>query len=68
MTTEEMIAWIDAASYEDLLRNWRFAPAGDPFFMDEVGRHYRAVMEQRRNEVGPEAHIAASKTIGLGLP
>ena len=64
MTTEELIAWIDQASYEDLLRKWRFAPAGDPFFKDEVGRHYKAVMAQRRNEVGPKAHVAASKAIG----
>lgn len=38
MTKQEMITWIDNASYEDLLRKWRFAPGGDPFFVDEIGK------------------------------
>ena len=28
--------WIDTADYEQLLRRWRFAPAGDPAFVGEA--------------------------------
>ena len=49
MTTEEMKAWIDQASYVDLLSKWRFAPPGDPFFSTpEVSEHYKAVMGAKK--------------------
>jgi hypothetical protein len=64
MTKEEMIQWIDNASYEDLLRKWRFADVANPFFCAEVGAHYKEVMFKRRDEVGPEAAVAASKSVG----
>jgi hypothetical protein len=58
------IAWIDQASYIDLLAKWRFARLGDPYFQGEVADHYTAVMRQRRDEVGPQAHTQASKVVG----
>ena len=64
MTEEEMITWIDDADYEQLLRKWRFAPAGDPFFQGLVGQHYSEAMARKRDEVGCEAAAAASKRIG----
>ena len=60
----DLIAWIDAASYEELLRKWRWAPSGDPFFRGAVGVHYSETMVRRREEVGPAEHVAASKRIG----
>jgi hypothetical protein len=62
--TKEQKEWIDTASYEDLLRRWRFAPTGDPLFQNEVGDYYAEVMRRRRNEVGPAVHTATSKRIG----
>lgn len=60
--TEEQKAWIDGASYEDLLRKWRFAPVGSPWFIGEVGIYYGKVMAKKRSqEVYPGA---ASKAIG----
>jgi len=56
--------WIDNATYEELLRRWRSAPAGDPFFQGDAGDYYSAVMKRKRDEVGPAAHTAASKRIG----
>jgi hypothetical protein len=65
--------WIDTAPYEALLRKWRFAPAGDPFFQGEVGEYYskRLVGEyyskrlrERRESEGNDVHVAASKAIG----
>lgn len=63
MTDDEMVLWIDRASYEDLLRKWRFARPGDPFFLGDVGKHFEAVMARRRSEV-LEEHVRASKAIG----
>jgi hypothetical protein len=64
MTEEQMIAWIDNASYYDLLRKWRFAKAGDPYFQGEVGTHYTEVMAAKKKEIGDEEHSRISKEIG----
>jgi len=60
---EEMKKWIDEASYEDLLRRWRFSE-GDPIFQGDTGEYYKEMMGRRRREVGSAAHVAASKRIG----
>ncbi len=65
MTEVEMRAWIDNASYETLLRKWRFAGMGDPFFAGDIGDHYLKVMTRKRDEIGPEA-ATISKRIGWG--
>lgn len=64
MTEAEMIAWIDTATLEDLLRRWRFAAAGSPWFIGTIGQHYTDTMARRRTEAGPAAWTAASKTVG----
>jgi len=64
MTVEEMKKWIDEASYESLLEKWRFAPVGSPWFQGDVGSYYNEVMMRKRKEVGSDAHVAASKSIG----
>jgi len=61
---KEMKAWIDGASYEELLRRWRFAPSGDPIFQGETGDYYTKVMAKKREEIGPGEHTKASKKIG----
>ena len=43
-TPEEMRYWIDNQTYSGLLRWWRFAPTGDPFFQGETGEHYSKTM------------------------
>lgn len=63
-TEEEMKEWIDKASYEELLRKWRFAPSGDPFFHKEMGIYYSMAMAKKQKEVGYEGHVKASKKIG----
>ena len=64
MMTDQMKAWIDGASYEALLRRWRNAPGGSPWFQGEVGDYYKQVMAQRMTEIHPSEHVAASKRIG----
>lgn len=64
MNEKEMKEWIDNASYEDLLRRWRFAPSGSPFFQGEMGKYYEVIMARKRAEVGDAEHVRASKSIG----
>ncbi len=64
MTETEMIAWIDNATYEQLLRRWRFAAVGSPWFQGEVGGHYAKTMKRQREKVGPATHTRISKEIG----
>lgn len=62
MTPEEKY-WIDNASYEKLLRKWRFAPVGDSFFTGETGSYYAEKMNQKRRELDPEEQVRISKDI-----
>lgn len=65
--TQEQKAWIDSASYRDLLGRWRFAPAGDPMFQGECGEYYKQVMQERR-DADQAGHVRASKAIGWEKP
>ncbi len=60
---QEIKDWIDKASYEDLLRKWRFAPVGSPFFVGEEGNYYSKIMADKKAVDHNEA-VRASKTIG----
>lgn len=62
--TPEQKKWIDEARYESLLSRWRNAPVGDTIFTGEAGTYYAEVMARKRNEVGNEEHVRASKNIG----
>lgn len=67
MNAEEinsMKAQIDSEDYESLLRRWRFAPAGSPMFQGELGDYYAKVMQEKREAVGQQEHVRASKNIG----
>jgi hypothetical protein len=61
--TPEHKAWIDNASYEELLRKWRFAPIGDSFFQGDTGAYYGGALAAKR-DADPDAAVAASKRIG----
>jgi len=64
MTTEELKQEIDGMSYESLLSKWRFAPIGDPMFVEEVGNYYKKVMKEKQQVLGPAEVVAASKSVG----
>ena len=63
---DEMKKWIDNATYEQLLRRWRFSPAGDPFFNDTTGvaDYYIKVMNKKKDELGNCKAVDISKKIG----
>lgn len=65
MNETEMIAWINNASYYDLLYKWRFAKAGDPFFVGMVGEKYTQVMIQKRDALPPGKAAEISRQIGF---
>lgn len=56
---------IDAMTYEELLRHWRYAPSGDPLFKGETGKYYHQVMEQKRKPLTDKERLAVSKKIGF---
>lgn len=58
----EQKATIDAMSYDELLRRWRFSPIGDPFFQGETGDYFKKRFEELRNS-GIDT-VAASKRVG----
>jgi len=64
MTFEQMKDEIDKMDYESMLRRWRSAPTGDPFFQGDTGDYYSKVMAEKRSEVGSDAHVSVSKSIG----
>jgi hypothetical protein len=58
--------WIDNSSYETLLKKWRYAPVGSPYFQGETGDYYAKIMAEKRDAVGDEAAVRASKNIDGG--
>lgn len=62
--TEERKKHIDSLDYEGLLRSWRFAPVGDPWFQGETGDYWKKRMKDLR-DAGAN-HVGASKSIGWG--
>lgn len=65
--TEENKAHIDNLSYIELLRKWRFAPVGDPWFQGETGKYWGKRMTTLRSVPGGDMmHTKASKAIGWG--
>lgn len=64
MDNQQMIKWIDSASYGELLNKWRFASIGDPIFQGEVGDYYATAMRQKREHVENDEHVKISKEVG----
>jgi hypothetical protein len=64
--TDDNKAHIDALSYEQLLRQWRNSPSGDPWFQGETGKYWGDRMNTLRSE-GAD-HVGASKRIGWDGP
>lgn len=60
---EQTKAKIDALSVEELLRQHRFAPAGDPRYQGEEGDYRMKRLAELRSQDNA-AYVAASKSIG----
>lgn len=64
--TKEQKDFIDNSSYETLLRGWRFAKTGDPYFQGEAGEYYAKIMFGKGDTLPPGEAVAVSKRIGWG--
>jgi hypothetical protein len=64
MTDAEMMAWIDKATYQDLLRTWRHAQAGSGWFTGEVAGHFMETMSEKQKHITDQERVAISKRIG----
>ena len=53
--------WIDNASYEELLRKWRYAQLGDYMLQGETGEYFSKVMFTKKMNCD---HVQASKNVG----
>ena len=62
MTPEEK-KWIDEATYEELLRKWRYAPVGDPLFQHGGAFDYYSKVMKEKRLADPAEHVRASKAI-----
>lgn len=64
MNEQEMIKWIRTASYEDLLRKWRYEQPGSPWFKGAVGDAYNKRMRKCRESMPLDKAIEISKRVG----
>jgi hypothetical protein len=62
--SEEIKEWIDTATYEQLLWQWRFADLGNDLFSKEheSSDYFVKIMKEKRFSDG--AHATASKAVG----
>jgi len=67
--TEAQKAWIDGASYEQLLRRWRFAPNNDPMFLvnSQVFDYYKRKLAEKKAKIGSHEATSISNKIGWRL-
>jgi len=64
ITDEEMIMWIDEATYQQMLTRWREAPCGDQMMLGEIGEYFIEVLRQKRNQYTHDQQVMISKRIG----
>jgi len=63
-THDEMICWIDAATYQQLLERWRNAPCGDHMMIGEIGDYFVRVLREKRGQLTHNEQVTVSKRIG----
>jgi hypothetical protein len=61
---ENLKKQIDSMSYEQMLRKWRHAAAGDPTFIGETGDYFSKVMAKKECDLKPGEKTKISKKIG----
>lgn len=63
--TPEQKEWIDNASYEELLRKWRYSTFSDPLFHSETGTYFSEALAEYRKTMTTQEKVAISKRIGF---
>jgi hypothetical protein len=60
--TDKQKAWIDNATYRQMLSLWRFASLGNPMFRGDTAEYYAKVMDEKRPS--DAEHSQVSKDLG----
>lgn len=60
----ERKAWIDNATYEQLLKKWRHDPSSSPWFQPPLGEYFRDVMHEKRKALSSGQATQISKSVG----
>lgn len=68
MTSRALRKQIREASFEEILRLWRFSPIGSPFFEGPVGDLLTARYAAMRSSLSPAEWTALSKSVGWDNP
>ncbi|MDD4352697.1 MAG: hypothetical protein PHU71_07035 [Candidatus Gracilibacteria bacterium] len=55
---------INAMTYGEMLRLWRFSPIGDPMFEGELGSYFQDVMVEKKRLLSNNEQVSISKMIG----
>lgn len=64
MTEEEMKAYIDNATYEQLLHMNRFEPIGSKWMVGEIGEYFSHRFHELRETMTHGELVGASKSVG----
>lgn len=59
-------AVIDAMSYKEMLKTYRFAKDNNPWFLGDVGTYFMTTMNRKKLALTPEERTKISKEIGWG--
>lgn len=61
----ETKAQIDTMSYKEMLRIWRFAPAGSSHLLQgDTGEYFKNEMFRKKDELPHDQQVAISKELG----
>ncbi len=62
---KDLKAWIDNATYSQLLSKWRHTPLTEnTLFHGETGKYYSKVMNEKKKALTNEQQVQISKNIG----
>jgi len=67
MTENEKKTWresLQTYSYSNMLSIWRHASLGDERFVDEKGKIWKEVMDDKKSKLTHDEQVQASKNVG----
>lgn len=68
MENKDTKEWIDAASYKELLKKWRFTPANDPYFENDIAKYLCEVMKQKGESLDPLEREKIGESVSFPWP
>lgn len=65
LNDDQRRAWIDGASYKELLTKWRHETVPSPWFTGSLGVYFHHALINARDKIGAEEAARISKEIGF---